>query len=146
MSNSYGATATHSAYYGTTAYHAPYYGATYPAYHPPTTVNYSGSSCSGCGGWNTAGAVAAGAAVGVVVGAAVATEKSNAAASNAYSAGYAAGATNTAYAMGAIYPAVPTGCVTPNVGGASYYLCGNTWFQAAYGANGVYYRVVPAPY
>jgi hypothetical protein len=25
------------------------------------------------------------------------------------------------------------------------YLAGNTWFQPAYGANGVYYRVVPAP-
>ena len=25
---------------GATAYHSPYYGAAYPAYHPPTTVNY----------------------------------------------------------------------------------------------------------
>jgi hypothetical protein len=83
----------------------------------------------------------------MVVGSAVATEKSNAAASSAYAAGYSAGATNTAYAMGAIYPTVPaTGCATPNVGGVSYYLCGNTWFQPAYGANGIYYRVVPAPY
>jgi len=23
--------------------------------------------------------------------------------------------------------------------------CGNTWFSAAYGANGVYYTVVPTP-
>ena len=29
--------------------------------------------------------------------------------------------------------------------GATYYLNGNTWFQPAYGANGVYYTVVPAP-
>ena len=27
----------------------------------------------------------------------------------------------------------------------TYYLSGNTWFQPAYGANGVYYTVVPAP-
>jgi hypothetical protein len=31
------------------------------------------------------------------------------------------------------------------VRGATYYLCGNTWFQPAYGANGVYYRVITAP-
>ena len=40
---------------------------------------------------------------------------------------------------------VPAGCVTPNVQGNTYYLCGNTWFQPSYGANGVYYRVVPSP-
>jgi hypothetical protein len=27
----------------------------------------------------------------------------------------------------------------------AYYLCGNTWFSAFYGANGVSYRVVPTP-
>jgi len=47
--------------------------------------------------------------------------------------------------MGAIYATLPAGCITPNVGGQSYYLCGNTWFQPSYGANGVYYRVVPPP-
>jgi hypothetical protein len=31
------------------------------------------------------------------------------------------------------------------VNGATYYLCGNTWFSPSYGANGVYYRVVPTP-
>ena len=69
----------------------------------------------------------------------------SAATSNAYSAGYVAGATNTAYAMGAIYPTLPVGCATPSVGGTTYYLCGNTWFKPSYGANGVYYRVVPTP-
>jgi hypothetical protein len=29
--------------------------------------------------------------------------------------------------------------------GTNYYLLGNTWFKPAYGANGVYYSVVPAP-
>jgi len=108
-------------------------------------VNVYGSSCSSCGGWSTAGAAAAGAAVGVVVGSAVASANTSAATSNAYSAGYAAGATNTAYAMGAIYPTLPAGCASPSVGGTTYYLCGNTWFQPSYGANGVYYRVVPTP-
>ncbi len=47
--------------------------------------------------------------------------------------------------MGAIYAALPAGCISPKVPSGTYYLCGNTWFQPAYGANGVYYRVVPAP-
>jgi hypothetical protein len=38
-------------------------------------------------------------------------------------------------------------CGTPVSGrlGSTYYLYGNTWFKPSYGANGVYYRVVPAP-
>jgi hypothetical protein len=109
-------------------------------------VNYYGSSCYNCGGWSTAGAAAAGAAVGVAAGAAMASANTSAATSSAYSAGYAAGSANTAYAMGAIYATLPTGCVASSVGGTSYYLCGgSTWFQPSYGANGIYYRVVPAP-
>jgi hypothetical protein len=92
--------------------------------------------------WNTAGAAAAGAVVGVAAGAAIASANTNAVASNAYNAGVAAGSN---YAMNAIYPALPAGCMSPEVGGRTYYLCGNTWFQPSYGANGVYYRVVPAP-
>ncbi len=49
------------------------------------------------------------------------------------------------YTMGAIYTVLPPGCATPNVRGQTYYRCGNTWFSPAYGANGVHYRVVPAP-
>ena len=30
-------------------------------------------------------------------------------------------------------------------GGQTYYLSGNTWFQPAFGANGVHYTVVSAP-
>jgi hypothetical protein len=149
--NQYGAsTYGHYGYgtYGASGYHPPYYGANYSTYHPPTTVNYYSASCSGCGGWNSAGAAAAGAAVGMGVGmaagAAVASANSNAEASNAYASGYEAGASQ--YAMGAIYPTVPSDCATPAVGGITYYLCGNTWFQPSYGANGVYYRVVPPPY
>jgi len=40
---------------------------------------------------------------------------------------------------------LPAGCITPTVQGTTYYLCGNTWFSAAYGANGTYYRVVTGP-
>jgi hypothetical protein len=47
--------------------------------------------------------------------------------------------------VGQIVGALPAGCITPSVQGTTYYLCSNTWFSAAYGANGVYYRVVPAP-
>jgi hypothetical protein len=47
--------------------------------------------------------------------------------------------------MGGIYPTLPPGCISPKVQGMTYYLCGNTWFQPSYGANGVSYRVVPTP-
>ena len=47
--------------------------------------------------------------------------------------------------MGAIYPKLPSGCTLSTVGGASYYDCAGTWFSPSFGANGVYYRVVPAP-
>jgi hypothetical protein len=46
---------------------------------------------------------------------------------------------------GTAYATLPAGCIMPKVQGTTYYLCGNTWFQPAYGANGVYYRVVPTP-
>ena len=108
-----------------------YYGGTYATYHPPTVVNSYSTGCYNCGGWAAAGAVAAGAAVGAA-----------AASSSAYNAGVAAG---SAYAMGAIYPTLPAGCVYSPFGGVSYYNCGNVWFSPSYGANGVYYRVVPAP-
>ena len=47
--------------------------------------------------------------------------------------------------MNAIYPTLPAGATTASVGGTTYYVSGNTWFQPSYGANGVYYRVVPTP-
>ena len=108
------------------------------------------AGCYNCGGWSTAGAAAAGAAVGMVAGAAIASANTSAATSSAYSAGVAAGAAAasaapTTYVMGAIYAKLPAGCVTPSVQSKTYYLCGNTWFQPSYGANGVYYTVVPTP-
>src|SRR5205807_109378 len=122
-------------------------------YHPPTTVNYYGSGCANCGGWAAAAAVTTAA----VTGAAVASANANAANANAaavsataYNAGYNAGATSSAaatptYTVGQIAATLPSGCITPTVQGTTYYLCGNTWFSAAFGANGVYYRVVPGP-
>jgi hypothetical protein len=122
--------------YGTAVYggYDRYYGGTYATYHPPTVVNsYYGAGCYNCGGW-----AAAGAALGLAAGAAGA----NTATADAYAAGVAAG---SAYTIGAIYPTLPSGCAYSPVGNASYYLCSGTWFSPAYGANGVYYRVVPAP-
>jgi hypothetical protein len=99
-----------------------------------------------------------------VAGAAVASANTAAATSNAYAAGVATGSTNAynagvvagatgyavpvvsnAFPIGAIYATLPAGCVTPQVPGGTYYLCGNTWFRPSYGANGIYYRVAAAP-
>jgi hypothetical protein len=102
------------------------------------------------------------------VGAAVASSNASAAASSAYAAGYTAGtatttatatnaynagvaagvnatSANMAYTTGEIVATLPAGCANPSVNGVNYYLCGNTWFEPSYGANGVYYRVVPTP-
>jgi hypothetical protein len=81
----------------------------------------------------------------MAAGAAIASSNSAAATSNAYAAGVAAGQASASYSIGEIVASVPSGCVTPNVGGVTYYMCGSTWFQPSYGANGVYYRVVPTP-
>ena len=103
---------------------------------------------------------AAGAVVGVAAGAAIASSNQAAASNayaagvatgnaNAYSAGVAAGAAGSAppmaYSMGGNYAALPAGCIRPTVAGGTYYLCGNTWFKPMYGANGVYYQVIPTP-
>jgi len=95
-----------------------------------------------------------------VTGAAVASANANAAnananaaaaSTNAYNAGYNAGATTShattaaSYSIGQMVGVLPAGCITPTVQGTTYYLCGNTWFSAAYGANGTYYRVVTGP-
>src|SRR6266550_346775 len=164
-SATYGEGAYHTGAYGYgTAYHPPtaYYG-----YHPPATVNYYGSTCANCNGWAAAAAVTTAAVTGAAVASAnanAANANANAAAAsaNAYNAGYNAGTTTAttsqpatttptviatpgSYSLGQMVAALPAGCITPTVQGTTYYLCGNTWFSAAYGANGVYYRVVPAP-
>lgn len=93
---------------------------------------------------NTAAATSTSYSAGVAAGSA----NTAVATSSAYNAGVVAGATGAAsvtYMMGANYATLPAGCATPNVQGKTYYLCGNTWFLPSYGANGVYYKVVPTP-
>lgn len=137
--------------YGEGAYHAGPAGAAYrppgypaagvyPGYHPPVAVPVYSSGCYGC-------AAAAGAVVGVAAGAAVVSASTAAATSNAYAAGVAAGAASrpVAYSMGVNYAALPPGATPATVAGITYYLSGNTWFKPLYGANGVYYQVVPTP-
>ena len=46
-------------------------------------------------------------------------------------------------AIGAMVATVPAGCPYHYVNGVDYYVCGGTWYQPYYGANGLYYRVVP---
>jgi hypothetical protein len=117
-------------YAGTTAYGG--------AYHPPAVVNqYYGTGCYNCGGWSSGGAAVAAGAAGLAVGAAVGAAAANAAAPRVV---YAGG-----YAPGDIYAALPVGCAYAPYAGQSYYSCNGAWFSPAYGANGVYYRVVPPP-
>jgi hypothetical protein len=106
---------------GAGAWHTGAYG---DYYHQPAVVNSYGGGCWNCGngGWGYAGAAAAGAVAGAAVGAAV-----------------------TAAAIGRTYGYLPSGCVYSPFNGAAYYSCGGYWVRPAYGANGVYYTVVPAP-
>lgn len=138
-SGTYGSGVTHTTESGATGYRPPYPAApSYAPYHPPVAVPYYASGCPNCGG------VAAGAVVGLAAGAAIASA-SSARAAGAYSSGYAAGTVNAPAAVGVNYANLPSGSVAVQKGGGTYYLNGNTWFQPEYGANGVYFRVVPAP-
>jgi len=136
----------HANYYGGgygAAYHPPVAGVPYyGAYHPPVVVNSYSSGCYNCGEWAVAGA----AVTGAVVGAAVASANTSAATANAYAAGVAvAVGMAPGYVTGEIVATLPAGCSNPIINGQNYYLCGDTWFTPSYGANGVYYRVVPTP-
>jgi hypothetical protein len=98
-------------------YHGHGYGG-YAPYHPPVAVPYYHAGCYDC-----AGAVAAGAVVGLAAGAAIAH-----------------------YEMGVNYASLPPGAVVVDQAGVNYYQVGSSWFRPYYGANGVYYTAVPAPY
>jgi hypothetical protein len=130
-------------YYGSPGY---YHGGYYGAYNSPTVVNAYGANCYNCGGWNTGGAVAAGLVAGTALGAAAASSANTQA---AYSAGVAAGAASATVAAnppGTLYGSLPAGCTYKPIGSQAYYGCTDgLWFMPAYGANGVYYRVVAAP-
>ena len=127
--NGYGAAhaSTYGGYYHgtyTNGYGAWHTGAYGDYYHQPAVVNSYAGGCWNCGygGWGYAGAAAAGAVAGAAVGAAA-----------------------TAAARGATYAYLPADCAYSPFGGAAYYNCGGYWVRPAYGANGVYYTVVPAP-
>jgi hypothetical protein len=114
---------------GFTTYHPPAYGYPgYAPYHPPVGVV---GGCYNCG--VSAGAVAAGVAVGAVAGAAVATAATRPV------------VVAPAYPVGVNYSVLPPAAVVSSIGGVTYYNVGPTWFRPYYGANGVYYTVVPAP-
>jgi hypothetical protein len=111
--------AVHTTPGGYSAYHPPAYGyGGYAPYHAAGVVPYYHGGCYDC-----AGAVAAGAVVGLAAGAAIAH-----------------------YNMGVNYASIPPGAVVVNQSGINYYQVGSNWFRPYYGANGVYYTVVPAPY
>jgi hypothetical protein len=135
--------------YGNTAYggYNHYGGSYYYGYHPPVVTNsYYAHGCYNCGGWNTGAAWAAG-VTGLAAGAAVGAAAASSASANAYAAGVAAGAAaaTPAYVMNDLYAALPPGCTPTQISGVSYFRCGATWFAPTYGANGTFYRVVPAP-
>jgi hypothetical protein len=96
---------------------------------------------------NTAAATSNAYAAGVATGSA----NTAAATTSAYNAGVAAGAAGAAapaggnYVMGLNYATLPVGAAVIPKNGVTYYLSGNTWFKPSYGANGVYYTVVPTP-
>ncbi|RZL90610.1 MAG: hypothetical protein EOP82_15225 [Variovorax sp.] len=120
----YGMGAVHTTPGGFSTYRPPGYGyAGYAPYHPPVAVPYYHAGC-----YNCAGAVAAGAVVGMAAGAAIATA-----------------AARPLYPVGVSYATLPAGAVFVDRNGINYYQVGTTWFKPAYGANGVYYSVVPAP-
>ena len=167
--NTYGAT---TAYHppADAYYHPP---APYYPYHPPTTVGYYGAGCYNCA--STAGAAAAGAVVGATVGAArsflakrsrlaervcaglqrgaphgqcehaananAAAANANAAAANANAAAARAPRTPWARSMGRCLLVASN----PAFLGRDLLLVREYLVQPAYGANGVYYKVVPAP-
>jgi len=48
-----------------------------------------------------------------------------------------------AYSIGASLATLPPNCSYRIVNGGAYYVCGGTWLNPRYGANGVVYEVVP---
>ena len=50
-----------------------------------------------------------------------------------------------AWPIGATYGYLPAGCVYVHRPLRSWYQCPAGWLEPVYGANGLYYRVAPAP-
>jgi hypothetical protein len=125
----------------------------------PAVVNhYSSSGCYSCGGWAApAGAALTGggakSVLGTALGAAALNSETgdgavaaggNAAPASAYGQGVAPGS-GRPYPIGAKYATLPAGCAYHPVGGMAYYTCNGSWLSPAYGANGIYYRVMAMP-
>jgi hypothetical protein len=119
----------------------------------PAVVNhYYSSGCYSCGGWAARpGATATGdsskLALGTALGAGALnseTADSAAAVANAHASAVAAGSARP-YPINAKYATLPAGCAYHPVGGMTYYICNGSWLSPAYGANGIYYRVVAMP-
>jgi hypothetical protein len=126
----------------------------------PAVVNhYYSSGCDSCGGWAApAGTGSAGGstklALGTALGATALNSEigdndvvgaaSNAALADAHAPGVAAGS-GSPYPIGAKYATLPAGCAYHPIGGMTYYTCDDSWLSPAYGANGIYYRVVGMP-
>ena len=47
--------------------------------------------------------------------------------------------------VGGVYTSLPANCVYKPVSATNYFQCGAMWLTPAYGANGLYYKVVAAP-
>lgn len=124
MTHTFGEGTTWHGADGGTVHTDAYWGGAYHPYYPAPVVGAYRPACFFC----AAGAVAAGAAVGAAVGSASAE----------------ATAASTAYALGTTLTNLPTGCVLVG-GGTTFYQCGSAWLKPVFGANGVYYKVVPAP-
>jgi len=125
----YGMGAVHTTAGGFSTYRPPAYGyGGYAPYYRPVGVPYYHPGCyDDCGA-----AVAAGAAVGLAAGAVAGAAMTRS-------------ATIAAYPLGANFSTLPAGAVHVDRAGVAYYEVGNTWFKPSFGANGVYYSVVPAP-
>jgi hypothetical protein len=68
---------------------------------------------------------------------------SAASSASAYNAGVATG--EAAAPVNHVYTTLPANCLYKPVGTVNYFQCGAMWLEPAFGANGLYYRVVPAP-
>jgi hypothetical protein len=141
----YGGPVQTTPYGVTTYYHSPdgwgYYSPANYGYYPQATAGYTGAQCDDCvSEWPTEGGA---------VDTTAAPFDISLAASGWYDAGVATGYNQTiaaTYPPGQLVTTLPVGCAAPYTRGAAFYLCGNTWFSAVYGANGaLYYRAITVP-
>lgn len=83
-------------------------------------------------------------ATGAAVGAVAEANTQAAASASSYAAGVATGEA-IATPPGGVYTTLPGNCLYKPTGATNYFQCGGMWLAPSYGANGLYYKVVPAP-